>query len=212
MLYFFRVIYVLNKAILKAEFFRLYHDNSLTKHFDIKKTRDFIERKYFWFKIIVDVNEYVKDCDVCQRMKAFCYRFYNELQSLFVSSRSWEKITINFITKLFLSRYDNDVYDVILIVVCRLSKITLYIHNKSIWTTKNLTNILFDCVLLAYFEVKDIVSNKNFFFISDYWLAICHSIKIKRKLSTTFYFQIDDQTKRQNQTLKHYLRCYCNYK
>ena len=29
-------------------------------------------------------------------------------------------------------------------------------------------------------------------------------------MNTTFYFQIDDQTKRQNQTLKYFFRVYCN--
>ena len=41
---------------------------------------------------------------------------------------------------------------------------------------------------------------------------MCYHVKIKRKMNTTFYFQINDQIERQNQTLKHYLRCYCNYK
>ena len=65
LLYFFRVIYVFNEAALKAELFRLYHDDSLAGHFGIKKTRDFIGRKYFWLRMIVDVDEYVKGCDVC---------------------------------------------------------------------------------------------------------------------------------------------------
>ena len=98
---------------------------------------------------------------------------------------------MDFITKLPLSRYGNDVYDAILIVVCRLSKMALYIHGKSTWTAEDLTDILFDCVLLAYFEVKGIVSDRGFLFISGYWSAICHSIKVKRRLSTAFHSQTD---------------------
>ena len=35
-------------------------------------------------------------------------------------------------------------------------------------------------------------------------------MKIKCQLSTVFHFQTNDQTEHQNQTLKHYLHCYCN--
>ena len=38
---------MLNKAILKTKFFCLYYNNLLTKYFDIKKTKNFIEQKYF---------------------------------------------------------------------------------------------------------------------------------------------------------------------
>ena len=130
MFYFFRIIYVFNKIMLKIEFLRLHHDDFLTKHFDTKKIRNFINQKYFWFWIIVDVNEYIKNCNVCQRIKTFKYRFYNKLQSLFVFTRFWKKIIINFIIELFFNRYENNVYNVIFVVICRLFKITFYIHNN----------------------------------------------------------------------------------
>ena len=35
-------------------------------------------------------------------------------------------------------------------------------------------------------------------------------MKVKRRLSTVFYSQTDDQIERQNQILKHYLRVFYN--
>ena len=37
-------------------------------------------------------------------------------------------------------------------------------------------------------------------------------LKIKKKMFTAFYSQIDEQTERLNQTLKQYLRTYINKK
>src|SRR5450755_680879 len=34
---------------------------------------------------------------------------------------------------------------------------------------------------------------------------------MRKKLSTAFYSQTDDATERQNQIIKIFLRCYCNY-
>ena len=167
LIYFFRVIYVFNKTTLKTKLFRLHHENFLTNHFDMKKIKNLINRKYFWFRMIVNVNEYVKKCNIYQRTKTSRHRLYNELQLLFISTRSWN-FFLNFITKLFLNCYENDVYDVILIVVCRLSKITLYVHVKSIWTTKKINGIFFDRVLFAYSKIKNIVSNKKSLFINKY--------------------------------------------
>lgn len=41
---------------------------------------------------------------------------------------------------------------------------------------------------------------------------MCFHLKIKQRLSTAFYSQINSQTERSNQTLEQYLQRYKNYK
>jgi hypothetical protein len=56
-----------------------------------------------------------------------------------------------------------------------------------------------------------IISNRESQFISLVWKTICQILKIDVKLSTAFYFEIDDQSEIVNQKMKRYLRNYCNY-
>ena len=58
---------------------------------------------------------------------------------------------------------------------------------------------------------RSIVTNWGSLFTSDYWLALAHYLRFKRNLTTAFYSQFNGQTKRQNQTVKAYLRAYINH-
>ena len=131
LLYYFHAIYVFDETIMKAKMLRLHHDDSLTKHFEIKKTHSLLQRKFYWLRILKDIKEYIQSCDICQRVKTFRHRFYDETTSLFISIRSWKKISMNFITELLSNRYENNIYDVIFIVIDRYSKMTFYILAKS---------------------------------------------------------------------------------
>ena len=212
LLYFFYVIYVFEEIALKTKLLRLHHDDFLANHFKIKKIRVLMHRKFYWFKITNNIKKYVKNCNMCQRTKTSHHRFYDEFSSFFVSTRSWTKILINFIIELFLNCYDDDVYDAILIIIDRFSKMTHYIFAKLMWSIENLTDVLFNKMLLIFFEIKEIVFDRKTLFTSDYWSTLCYCIRVVKKLNIVFHSQTDGQIERQNQTLKYYLCCYCNYK
>ena len=56
-----------------------------------------------------------------------------------------------------------------------------------------------------------IIIDHEFLFTSTFYFSLCYVLKIKRKFFTIFHFQIDDQTKRQNNIMKQYLRAYVNF-
>ena len=47
LLYFFHVIYVLEKVALKMKLLRLHYDDFLANHFKIKKTRVLMQKKFY---------------------------------------------------------------------------------------------------------------------------------------------------------------------
>jgi len=117
---------------------------------------------------------------------------------------------MNMITDLPLSKCSNSVYDAILMIVDCYIKMTQYISISKTLTAMQLADIFFEKIVCHYETLKEIVSDRGSIFTSSYWSEVCYQVKIKRQLSTTFHSQMNEQTEHQNQTLKHYLQCYCN--
>ena len=75
---------------------------------------------------------------------------------------------------------------------------TLYISiTKNIDVIK-MIEIINKRINLQFDNLKEIVSNRDFVFINSYWTKICFYLKTKRRLNIAFYYQTDEQTKRQN--------------
>ncbi len=201
--------YVFEKKFLRIKLLKRHHDDILTNYFDVKKTIELFNKKYYWSKMIKYVKFYIKTCNICQRTMTFKHFSYDDLQSFFLFQNLWQKIIMNFITNFSFNKRSNNVYDSVLVIINRYIKMTLYIFVTKKIIAIELTNIIFDQMMLKYDASKDVVSNREFVFTSAYWTNICYHMKMKRRLNIVFHSQIDDQTKRQNQNLKHFLRVFC---
>jgi len=210
LLWYDKRLYIPSEASVQAELLKRHHDNELTRHFSIEQTLELVSRKYYWPKLVKDVKKYVSSCDICQRVKASRHCSYGEMQALPHPNGSWEKVTMDMITGLPSSKHSNSIYDVILMVVDRYIKMTWYISISKTLTAMQLADIFFEKIICRYETSKEIVSDRGLIFTSSYWSEVCYQVKIKRWLNTAFYPQTDEQTEHQNQTLKHYLQCYCN--
>ena len=132
LLCYFHVIYVSDKTVIKIKILHMYYDNFLTRHFEIKKTRSLLQRKFYWLNMLKDIKKYIQSCDVCQRVKVLRHHFYDKTTSFFISIYSWKEISMNFIIEFLFNHYKNDIYNVILVAIDRYSKIIFYIFAKSI--------------------------------------------------------------------------------
>ena len=101
-------------------------------------------------------------------------------------------------------------FDAILIVVDRFTKMARYITSRKTLNTVELIEIFVIEIVIKRNLPYGIVSDRCSLFTSDFWSEICFHLNIKRQLSTAFHPQTDGQTERQNQSLEHYLRSYVN--
>ncbi len=209
-LHFEEKYYILSN-LLRRELLKQNHDDFHANHFEYEKILELLRRKYWWLNMSKNVKEYVISCTKCFLTKSIKHKFYELLQSLSISQRLRKNWTMNFIIDLSLSKRREQIYDVILIIIDRYTKYFIYISARKNWTTKHLTNELFDEIFFKQEMSKFIIFDKDSLFTFNFWSNFCYHLRIKIRLNIVFHFQTDEQTKRQNQTLEQYLKIYVNY-
>jgi hypothetical protein len=107
------------------------HNNPMSGHFRSRRTLEKLSRRYTWKGVTKDVQNYCKDCQYCKRSKSAKHKLYRLLQPLQVLTYPWEEVTIDFITELPTSTFTGILYNSILVVVDRLTKISHYILSQS---------------------------------------------------------------------------------
>ena len=71
---------------------------------------ELVTRNYWWPGITKEVKQYVEGCDQCQRMKNRAEMPTGKLRPNEVPEKPWQHISVDFITKLLLSK-DHDSSD-----------------------------------------------------------------------------------------------------
>ncbi len=126
----------------------------------------------------------------------------------------WESVIMNFIIKL--SKFKNSAWEVrfdsILIIVNRLMKYTMFISFRETVTASVLMYIILWELISNYELLKKFIINKDKLFMSKFWEMLTAELRIKHKMSMTYYLQMNEQSKWMNQTVKIYLWYYVNAK
>lgn len=175
--------------------------------------RELVAWKYYWKTLYHDVKGYVKGCDVCLAFKAMRYKPNSNFQLLPVLTHWWKDLSMDFVIKLSIfTNWESNSYDLILVIVDWLTKIVYYQLIKFTINTLGLAEVILDVVVHHYGLPNSIISDRGAVFTSNVWSSLCYFFGIKRKLSTAFHLQTNGQTKRQNNTMKAYLRAFVNYK
>ena len=105
----------------------------------------------------------------------------------------------------------SDGHDSILVVVDRLTKMSIFIPTHKTLTSPQLARLFIQHVFAKHGVPIDIVSDRGRHFISHFWADLCSALGIQSNLSTAYHPETDGQTERVNQILEQYLRIYINY-
>ena len=87
LLFYKKQIYVLKEESVKAELLKHYYNDVLAEYFEVKRTLELIDCKYYWNDINKNVKNYIFSYNIYQRVKVSRHCLYSEMQMLLQSER-----------------------------------------------------------------------------------------------------------------------------
>ena len=201
-------VYVPKDEKLRMEIIRLHHDTPIAGHGGQWKTVELVTRNYWWPGITKEVKRYVEGCDQCQRMKNRAEMPAGKLRPNEVLERLWQHISVDFITKLPVSKG----HDSILVVCDRFSKMSHFVVTTEKTTAEGLAKLFRDNVWKLHGLPESVISDRGLQFAAELTKELNKMLGIETKLSTAYHPQTDGQTERTNQELEQYLRMYVNHR
>ncbi|MBW0533137.1 hypothetical protein O181_072852 [Austropuccinia psidii MF-1] len=130
-----------------------------------------------------------------------------ESSNLPIPNSPWICLSMDFITQLPLS----NLFDSILVIVERFSKMSVFIPTMSSITSIDLALLFMKNIFSKHGLASGIVSNRGPLFVSSFLTNLCQQLNISRDLSTAYHAETDGQTERVNQILEQYLWMYVSY-
>ncbi|GJS79857.1 putative reverse transcriptase domain-containing protein [Tanacetum coccineum] len=140
---------------------------------------------YWWPGMKRDIAEYVSRCLTCSKIKAEHQKPSGFLQQPEIPEWKWEKITMDFVTKLPKS---SSGHDTIWVVVDRLTKSAHFLP------------------IPRHGVPVSIISDRDGRFTSHLWQAFQKALGTRLDMSTAYHPQTDGQSERTIQTLEDMLR------
>ncbi|KAK1427816.1 hypothetical protein QVD17_16511 [Tagetes erecta] len=181
-----------------------FHTTATGGHSGFYRTYRRLAANLYWPGMTTTVKRFIRECDVCQRCKTSSVLPGGLLQPLTIPEAIWEDISMDFITGLPMSHG----YNVILVVVDRLSKYSHFILLKHPYTAKSVAEVFVKDVIRHHGVPKSIVSDRDPLFLSKFWQEIFRSMGTMLHMSSAYHPESDGQTEVINRCLEAYLRCF----
>jgi deoxyuridine 5'-triphosphate nucleotidohydrolase len=190
-----------NDKDLQATIIQQYHDHRLAGHPGIYKTYETLTRDYWWPTVKKDIQEYVKGCATCQRVKPRSMSLAAPLHPNKIPDGNWTTISTDIIGPLLEAHG----YNTINVIMDRKSKLGHFIPTTIELSSLGQVKIYRDHIFQLHGIPQKIISNRGPQYISKFMGELYRLLDIKGGYSTAFYPQTDSQTERLNRELEIYL-------
>ncbi|GJU55609.1 reverse transcriptase domain-containing protein [Tanacetum coccineum] len=158
---------------------------------------------YWWPGMKRDIATYVSKCLTCSKVKAEHQRPSGLLQQPEIPEWKWDKITMDFITKLPRSKSG---HDTIWVIVDRLTKSAHFLAIREDYSTEKLAKIYIDEIVARHGVSVSIISDRDGRFTSRCWQTVQKALGTRLDMSMAYHPQTDGQSERTIQTLEDMLR------
>jgi len=118
---------------------------------------ELVTRNYWWPGITKEVKRYVEGYDQCQRMKNRAEIPAGKLRPNQVPERPWQHISVDFITKLLISKG----HDSILVVCDRFLKMSYFVVTTEKTMVEGLVKLFRDNVWKLHRLPESVISDRG---------------------------------------------------
>ncbi|GJX10285.1 retrotransposon protein, putative, ty3-gypsy subclass [Tanacetum coccineum] len=179
------------------------HKSKYSIHHGLDKMYQDLKKLYWWPNMKAEIATYVSKCLTYAKVKAECQKPSGLLVQHVITVWKWEKITIDFITKLPKTSTSQDT---IWVIVDRLTKSAHFLPLKETDSMEKLTRQYLKEVVLRHGVPVLIISDQDSKFTSQFWKSLNKALGTQLDISTTYHPQTDGQSERTIQNLEDMLR------
>ena len=134
-----------------------------------------------------DIKAFVRECDVCKRIKSETSALASLLQPLEIPTTPWTDVSLDFVEGLPKSQG----YEVILVVVDRLTKYSHFIPITYPYSVAKVASLYMHYVFKLHGLLASIVSDRDAIFTSLFWFKLFRLQGTNLAMSTTYHPQSD---------------------
>ncbi|GJY21672.1 putative nucleotidyltransferase, ribonuclease H [Tanacetum coccineum] len=159
-------IYIPFRSNVKELLLEEAHKSKYSIHSGATKMYLDLKRNYWWPGMKRDCVKYVEKCLTCLKVKAEHQKPYGKIQPLEIPVWKWEKITMDFVTKLPRTTKK---HDAIWVIVDRLTKSAHFIPIREGMPVHKLAKIYVNKIVARHGVPVSIVSDRDGRFTSNFW-------------------------------------------
>nr|GEV02129.1 putative reverse transcriptase domain-containing protein [Tanacetum cinerariifolium] len=179
------------------------HKSKYSIHSGSDKMYQDLKKLHWWPNMKVVIAKYVGKCLTCSRVKIECQKPSGLLIQPKIPIWKWERITIDFVTKL--PRTSNG-HDTIWVIVDHLTKSTHFIPTRETESMNTLTWLYIKEIISRHGVPISIISDRDSHFTSRFWQSLQNALGTQLDMSTAYHPKTDRQSEKTIQTLEDMLR------
>ncbi|GJV21654.1 putative reverse transcriptase domain-containing protein, partial [Tanacetum coccineum] len=166
------------------------HKSNYSIHLGSNKMYQDLKKLYWWPNMKAIIAEYVGKCLTCTRVKAECQKPSGLLIQPKIPTWKWERITMDFVTKLPKT---SSGHDTIWVIVDRLTKSTHFIPIKATDSMETLTRLYIKEIVSRHEVPISIISDRDSHFTSTFWQSIQNALGTQLDMSMAYHHETDGQ-------------------
>lgn len=145
------------------------------------------KQEFYWKGMKSDLKKFIRECDVCQRIKAETIAPSSLLQTLAIPTKPWTDVSLYFVEGLPKSQG----FEVILVVVDRLTKYVYFIPLSHPYTAAKVVGLYMQYVFKLHGLPTSIVNDRDATFTSKFWSDLFKLQEVDLAMSIAYHPQSD---------------------